>query len=152
MSCNHHPGRKGIKSLRHRENCCWCIFRLKTAFDTVDHTILLGASDLLFYILFGDDTSVFSEGTNYNKVFDILNKELKRVNIWLKANKLTINTKKTHYMMFHRTRIKGDHHLITIDGNPITYSNNTKFLGVIIDHKLNWSDHYYISRTKFQNQ
>ena len=37
-------------------------------------------------------------------------------------------------MMFHRTRIKGDHHLITIDGNPITYSNNTKFLGVIIDH------------------
>ena len=52
------------------------------------------ASDLLFSILFADDTSVFIEGTNYNNVFDILNKELKRVNIWLKSNKLTINTKK----------------------------------------------------------
>ena len=49
-------------------------------------------------------------------------------------------------MMFHRTRIKGDHHVITIDGNPITYSNNTKFLGVIIDVKNK------NSRTKFQNQ
>ena len=79
------------------------------------------ASDLLFSILFADDTSVFIDGTNYNNVLDILNKELKRVNIWLKANKLTINTKKTHYMMFHRTRIKGDHHLIIIDGYPIIY-------------------------------
>ena len=64
------------------------------------------ASDLLFSIVFADDTSVFIEGTNYNKVIDISNQELKRVDFWLKANKLTINTKKTHYMMFHRTRIK----------------------------------------------
>ena len=52
------------------------------------------ASDLLFSILFADDTSVFIEGTNYNKVINILNQELKRVDLWLKANKLTINTKK----------------------------------------------------------
>ena len=201
MSCNHHPGRKGIKSLKHRKNLCWCIFRLKNAFDTVDHTILLRkihawlygylknrsqcvhfkdcnsaikhiahgvpqgsilgpllliiyindlsrASDLLFSLLFTDDTSVFIEGTNYNKLFDILNKELKRVNICLKANKLTINTKKTHYMMFHCTRITGDHHLITIDGNPITYSNKTIFLGVIIGHKWNWSDHLTYIKNK----
>ena len=78
------------------------------------------ASDQLFSILFADDTSVFIEGTNYNNMFDILNKELKRVDIWLKANQLTINTIKTNYMMFRRTRIKGEHHLIIIDGNPIT--------------------------------
>ena len=30
------------------------------------------------------------EGTNYDKVIDILNQELKRIDIWLKANKLTI--------------------------------------------------------------
>ena len=42
-------------------------------------------------ILFADDTSVFIEGTNYDKVIDILNQELKRIDIWLKANKLTIN-------------------------------------------------------------
>ena len=35
------------------------------------------ASDLLFSILFADDTSVFIEDTTYNKVIDILNQELK---------------------------------------------------------------------------
>ena len=48
-------------------------------------------SDLLFSILFADDTSVFIEGTNYDKIIYILNKELKRIDIWLKANKLTIH-------------------------------------------------------------
>ena len=34
------------------------------------------SSDLLFYILFADDTSVFLEGTSYDKIIDIVNKEL----------------------------------------------------------------------------
>ena len=49
------------------------------------------ASELLFSILFADDTSVFIEGTNYDKMIDILNTELKRIDIWLKSNKLSIN-------------------------------------------------------------
>ena len=52
---------------------------------------------MLFSILFSDDTSVFIEGTNYDIVIDILNQELKRIDIWLKANKLTINIFKIHY-------------------------------------------------------
>ena len=40
-------------------------------------------ADLLFSILFADDTSVFIEGTNYDKVMDILNQELKRIDIYL---------------------------------------------------------------------
>ena len=49
------------------------------------------ASELLFSILFADDTSVFIEGTNYDKMIDILNTELKRIYIRLKSNKLSIN-------------------------------------------------------------
>ena len=37
------------------------------------------ASDLLFSILFADDTSVFIKGTHYDKIIDILNTELKRM-------------------------------------------------------------------------
>ena len=54
-------------------------------------------ADLLFSILFADDTSFFIEGTNYDKVIDILNQEWKRIDIWLKANKLTINIKKNSF-------------------------------------------------------
>ena len=46
------------------------------------------ASELLYSILFADDTCVFIEGTNYDKMIDILNTELKRIDIWLKSNKL----------------------------------------------------------------
>ena len=58
------------------------------------------SSELLFSIIFAD-TSVFIEGTCPN---DILNIELENISIWLEANKLIF--KKTHYTMFHRTRIK----------------------------------------------
>ena len=64
------------------------------------------SSDLLFSILFADNISVFIEGTYLENISKMLNTELEKVNIWLKVNKLTINTKKTHYMMFHRTQIK----------------------------------------------
>ena len=57
------------------------------------------SSDLVFSILFADVTSVFIEGTHFEKISKIWNTELEKVNMWLKANKLTINTKKTHYKL-----------------------------------------------------
>ena len=90
----------------------------------------------------------FIEGTNYDKVIDIVNKELELINIWLIANKLTVNIKKTHYMMFHRTRIKYNIRDITINGKNVAYTKNTKFLGVIIDNKLTWSDHIIYIKNK----
>ena len=76
------------------------------------------------------------------QISKILNTELEKVNMWLKVNKLTINTKKTHYMMFHRTRIKHNtNSKILINNSIVDHINNTKFLGVIIDSKLNWAAH-----------
>ena len=45
--------------------------------------------------------------------------------------------------MFHRTRIKNKtvEDRVHICGKTLVNVNNTKFLGVIIDSKLNWSDH-----------
>ena len=100
------------------------------------------SSDLLFTILVADDTSVFIEGTNFTNISQILNTELENGNIWLKANKLTVNIKKTHCMMFHRRRIKlNTNFKILINNNIIDHTNKTKFLGVIIDNKMNWSAH-----------
>ena len=49
------------------------------------------ASDLLFSILFADDTSVFIEGTAYSSIIKDMNIELVKVDKWLKSNKLTVN-------------------------------------------------------------
>ena len=51
------------------------------------------ASEILFTILFADDTSVFIVGTEYTKLIELLNVELERVSYWLNANGLAVNVK-----------------------------------------------------------
>ena len=62
------------------------------------------SSTLLFSILFADDTSVFLEGAEYSELIKSLNNELENVTKWLNANRLTINMKKNHYMIFHHAK------------------------------------------------
>ena len=108
------------------------------------------ASDLLFSILFADDTSVFIEGQSYTGVIETLTKELKKIECWLNSNKLTLNIKKTHYMIFHRSRIKTNHLKLTMYNQIIIETSSLKFLGVIIDNNLTWHEH--IVYIKFQSQ
>ena len=75
-----------------------------------------------------------------------INIELDKIFNWLNSNKLSLNIDKTNFMLFMPR--SADHPLlnIRIDGQPISEVNHTKFLGVIIDNKLNWSHHInYIS-------
>ena len=57
---------------------------------------LTNSSKSFFAILFADDTSVFLEGKEYTHLIEMLNSELKKLTIWLNANKLTVNVKKKH--------------------------------------------------------
>ena len=49
------------------------------------------SSDLLFSILFADDTTVLIEGVSYEDIIINLNIELQKIDSWLSANKLTIH-------------------------------------------------------------
>ena len=105
------------------------------------------SSTLLFSILFADDTSVFLEGTEYSKLIKTLNNELENVTKWLNANRLTVNMKKTHYMIFHRAKFKTTGQDVVMQNSALTCVKTTKFLGVIIDHKFKWNDHItYVKR------
>ena len=74
------------------------------------------SSDFLYTILYADDTSVLLNVKNYAHLIGLLSTELEKVSIWLKANKLSLNVKKSYYMVFHRSRIKTDAHaVITMD-------------------------------------
>ena len=87
--------------------------------------------------MFADDTSVFIEGHSDAEVIEILNNELLKVSDWLMANKLPINLEKSHYMIFHRSRLKDcDKKDFIIQDRIISHFTSTKFLGVIIDDKL----------------
>ena len=68
--------------------------------------IFPGHLNYFLSIHFADDTSVFLIRKEYTQLIISLNEELKKVSHWLNANGLTINLKKTHYMVFHRARIR----------------------------------------------
>ena len=91
-------------------------------------------------ISFADDTNLFCSGKDLETIQMEINTELTKISTWLKVDKLSLNIKKTHYMVF--TRKKFRHQLdIRIDGHPIDDVHERKFLGVFIDNKLNWKDH-----------
>ena len=105
---------------------------------------------LTFYFLssFADDTTVIIEGQNYNNLILTLNTELNKLDVWLQANKLTLNNDKTHYMVFHGARIKSKTGKISIRNNAIDEIKSTKYLGVIIDDKLKWTEHIQYIKNK----
>ena len=70
--------------------------------------------------------------------------ELHKLDMWLQANKLTLNIAIAHYIMvFRRARIKCKTDKIIIRKNEIAAIKfkSTTLLGVIFDNKLKWKEH-----------
>ena len=110
---------------------------------------IYNASQLLYNILYADDTCIYLSGNELSKLIKSMNSEIKLISDWLKANKLTLNIDKTYYMVFHRGRRKcfGNTELF-IDNIKIKQTETMKYLGVIIDTKLNWISHITFVKNK----
>ena len=105
------------------------------------------ASEYFMPILFADDTNHFATGYNLNDIISQINKEIDNVYAWVKANKLFLDIDKTNLMFFTPKCVPRTIKGVFIVGNKIMEVTETKFLGVIIDYKLNWSPHItYISK------
>ena len=97
------------------------------------------ASNLLNLILFADDTNVFMSHKDLNYLSDMLNLEMDKLSIWFKANKLSLNLKKTKFMVFKPRQKRSICNIqISIDNQNIVEVKETNFLGVILDENLNW--------------
>ena len=103
---------------------------------------IVNVSPLLCPILFADDTNALITGKNLDSMADALNVELSKITVWLNSNKLSLNVKKTHFMVFaSKGKCCKLNNPIKIGTETIQQVGHTKFLGVIIDNKLNWSCH-----------
>ena len=56
-------------------------------------------SSILYFILFADDTNMFSTGKTLNNIISTMNEEIVKVVEWLNINRLSLNTNKTHYII-----------------------------------------------------
>lgn len=78
-----------------------------------------------------------------------LNRELILLSTWLNANKLSLNAGKTCYLIFHRARLKSEPIPdLVMNKCVLTKTNQLKYLGVIIDNKLNWLSHITYVKSK----
>ena len=60
---------------------------------------LCNVSSLLFSLLYADDTNMFVTVKNIENLIFLMNTELKKIVIWLNANKLSLIVKKTHFII-----------------------------------------------------
>ncbi len=93
-------------------------------------------SQVLKLVLFADDTNIFCSGEDLKKLLEEISKELSKLKVWFDRNKLSLNLNKTKMMLFGNYRINIQVQ-IQVDGVQIERVNENKFLGVIIDEKIN---------------
>ena len=74
-------------------------------------------------------------------LIDNLNNELKVVEKWTKANRLTLNVEKTTGILFTNRPPQIPLPPLILEEKIVSFVNSTKFLGVIIDNNLTFKNH-----------
>ena len=109
---------------------------------------LINSTTKLFTILFADDTNMFCSGKDMHELETTVNSELAQVQEWLTLNQLTLNIKKTNFIIFksHKKLLRRDLRL-TLNGTVLQRVEDSKFLGIVIDQHLTWKNHIdYITK------
>ena len=101
-------------------------------------TISTNSSKLFQFILFADDTTLLTKKGINNS---LINRELCKISIRFKVNKLSLNVPRSKCILFHQPQKTIIAPGIIIDGNKIDCVNNFNFLGLIINKHLNWNNH-----------
>ena len=103
---------------------------------------LYKVSNSCYPIMYADDSSLFFSGEDGNDLIQLANTELLKIYQWLNANKLSLNVKKSKYMLFSKSkRFENPSIPLLIDTHPIQRVKEFKFLGYMIDENLKWNSH-----------
>ena len=107
---------------------------------------LPNASEFLT-LLFADDTTFQISGVDIDQLFRMANSELEKSSAWFISNKLTLNVKKTKYMIFSDKDLADSSNRLHIGSQLIEQVGTNckekyfKFVGHVLDDKLNWEGH-----------
>lgn len=91
---------------------------------------------------YSDDLTIMIRGKFESTLGDRMRTAVKTVEDWCQRNGLSINPKKTELVLFSRRRT-GSHLVgkLRLFGDDVELSSQVKYLGVILDSKLNWIAH-----------
>ena len=114
------------------------------------------SSNQLNCFLFADDTNLLYADKNLRSLEVTVNKELTSECNWLMANKLSLNTKKSNFVIFrpYQKRMNfevNNHKLFDHDKDSLILlerKDYVKYLGVLIDSNLTWKQHILFISSK----
>ena len=98
--------------------------------------------------LFADDACLILNNKCHQLLEITANNELNKVNEWMQANKLTVNYKKTKYMILSKVHKSAINIKLTMFNNCLERVQEIKYLGVIFNDELNWKSHIEYIRIK----
>ena len=91
---------------------------------------------------YADDTAIYYSDQDVDVITRNLEEDLGCIDYWLKANKLSLNVNKTQAMCFATQYYRQDTRLnVTLRNRPIEQVEQYKYLGIILDPKLNFTAH-----------
>ena len=105
------------------------------------------SSDKLRFYLFADDTNVLFTDKNLKSLELSVNLELNKVYDWLTASKLTLNVKKSNFVIFCPAYRKLTYQpkIVIFDNEQnkvaLEHKENVKYLGILIYKNLPWKHH-----------
>jgi hypothetical protein len=99
-------------------------------------------------VFFADDSNLVVTGDSIQDIENTTKQELPRLIDWLNANRLSLNIKKKHVMVFKNKEGSNNVPKITLNGEILDIVTETKFLGVILDSGLTWKNHIIYTSKK----
>src|SRR3989442_9891853 len=92
---------------------------------------------------FADDTNIFVHGHSLSDLNFKCQITIEKIYDLIIANRLSLNLDKTCYMIFAPSTLHGSSAdlTLTINGIPLPRVKSTKYLGLVVDDKLDWISH-----------
>ena len=91
--------------------------------------------------LFADDSNLFLHDSNPAKLFSMANICMSQLCEQFKVNKLSLNLDKTCYTIFGSNHKNMTAHTLYINNKEIQNVASCKYLGILIDSDLKWTEH-----------
>ena len=86
---------------------------------------------------FADDTNVTLSDRLQETLAKRMNHDLRKLSMWLRANKLSLNIEKTELVVFRRQNTKLNNSFkIKLDGKILFPTNSVKYFGALLDEHL----------------
>lgn len=91
--------------------------------------------------MYADDTIFYAASFKSKDLQKQMQQEIIKVDDWMRTNKLSLNYTKTQYVITHNKNLKIAEFSLHINNVELHRSNSVKYLGIVMDDKVNWSQH-----------